>query len=124
MNVKKNISLDSLLVQLPITFHDALEAINANALGIIFFLGQDSKLAGVFTDGDLRRTLEKEIDFKNTTIQSVMTPKGITVQPDMMATEALYLMEKHKIIPLLVVNDDNILVGAFNIHDLFRAGIV
>ena len=57
MNVKKNISLDSLLVQLPITFHDALEAINANALGIIFFLGQDSKLAGVFTDGDARRAL-------------------------------------------------------------------
>lgn len=57
MSAKKNTSLDALLVELPVSFHDALEAINANAMGIIFFLGVDRKLVGVFTDGDVRRAL-------------------------------------------------------------------
>jgi perosamine synthetase len=57
MTVKNNIPLESLLVTLPATFHDALEAINANTLGIVFFVNEDRKLIGVFTDGDARRAL-------------------------------------------------------------------
>ena len=64
MTVKNNIPLESLLVTLPATFHDALEAINANTLGIVFFVDKDRKLIGVFTDGDARRALLAGADFK------------------------------------------------------------
>jgi arabinose-5-phosphate isomerase len=111
-------------IQVDALLSEALIEMSQKKLGLVTIVDKQDKILGVFTDGDLRRTLEKGIDFKNTYIKSVMTQKGITVKPDMMATEALYLMEKHKIIPLLVVTDDNVLVGAFNIHDLLRAGIV
>jgi arabinose-5-phosphate isomerase len=103
---------------------EALLEMSRKKLGVVAIVDPQSKILGVFTDGDLRRALQKDIDIKNTLMESIMTPKGITVEPDLLAAEALYLMEKYKIIPLLVATADNVLVGAFNIHDLFRAGIV
>lgn len=81
-------------------------------------------LIGIFTDGDLRRALEKEINFNQTPIHEVMTKNCKTVNPSMLAVEALNLMETYKITGLPVCDETGKLVGAFNIHELFKAGVV
>jgi len=84
----------------------------------------DNTVAGVYTDGDLRRTIDHKIDLHTAQVRDVMTAGCKTVQPDMLAAEALQIMEKTKINALPVVNADNELVGAMNMHDLLRAGVV
>jgi arabinose-5-phosphate isomerase len=84
----------------------------------------DGKLAGIFTDGDLRRTLDKGIDVREASIDQVMTVHGKTARAEMLAAEALKIMEDHKINALVVVNDEDKPVGALNMHDLLRAGVM
>jgi arabinose-5-phosphate isomerase len=79
---------------------------------------------GIFTDGDLRRTLEKPIDVHNTPVESVMTVRPRTIAPTRLAAEAAKLMEDHRISAILVVDDEQHLVGAFNTHDLFQAMVI
>jgi len=81
-------------------------------------------LLGVFTDGDLRRTLDKQIDLHATLMGEVMTANPKRVAPRMLAAAAVHLMETHKITVLPVVDDNNVVVGALNVHDLFRAGVM
>ncbi len=87
-------------------------------------LEADGRLAGVFTDGDLRRTLDRTIDIHTATIDQVMTPHGKTARAEMLAAEALKIMEDHKIGALVVVDDADHPIGALNMHDLLRAGVM
>jgi arabinose-5-phosphate isomerase len=82
------------------------------------------RMLGVFTDGDLRRTLDRTIDVHTTTMREVMTSPGKRVKPTELAAEAAHLMEKHSITALPVVDDAGTLVGALNVHDLLRAGVL
>ena len=103
---------------------DALMEMTRKGLGMTVILEADGRLAGVFTDGDLRRTLDRTIDIHTATIDAVMTPHGKTARPDMLAAEALKIMEDHKIGALVVVNSDDRPIGALNMHDLLRAGVM
>ena len=82
------------------------------------------QLGGIFTDGDLRRVLDQRLDIHNTPIKAVMTANCVTVQPQMLAAEALQIMEKKKINALLVVDEHRVPIGAFNMHDLLKAGVI
>jgi arabinose-5-phosphate isomerase len=103
---------------------DALVEMTRKGLGMTAVVDENGKLAGVFTDGDLRRTIDHRIDVHTAKVSEVMTADCKTVQPGMLAAEALQIMEATKINALPVTNDDNKLVGALNMHDLLRAGVV
>ncbi|MCF7203744.1 KpsF/GutQ family sugar-phosphate isomerase [Pseudomonas oligotrophica] len=103
---------------------DALLEMTQKGLGMTVVLEPDGRLAGIFTDGDLRRTLDKGIDFQQARIEQVMTVHGKTATPDMLAAEALKIMEDHKINALVVVDEQDRPVGALNMHDLLRAGVL
>jgi arabinose-5-phosphate isomerase len=79
---------------------------------------------GVFTDGDLRRALDKQIDVHATVMKEVMTARPKTIGPQELAAEAVHLMEVHRITALPVADDRGQLVGAVNFHDLLRAGVM
>ncbi len=83
-----------------------------------------SRMLGVFTDGDLRRALDARADVHHTTMREVMISPGKSVQPQELAAEAAHLMEKHRITALPVVDAAGVLVGALNVHDLLRAGVL
>jgi arabinose-5-phosphate isomerase len=93
-------------------------------LGMTAIVDQDEKLKGVFTDGDLRRSLDNAVDIHTTRVEQVMTENGKTVRPDMLAAEAVHLMDTHKITALIVVDENGKVIGALNVHDLLRAGIM
>jgi arabinose-5-phosphate isomerase len=82
------------------------------------------KVVGLFTDGDLRRTLEQPLDLQQAKIADVMTKNPKTIRADELAVAAVEKMETLKINGLLVVDDTNTLVGALNMHDLLKAGVV
>lgn len=103
---------------------DGLLEMSRGNLGITAVVDAGGRLRGVFTDGDLRRTLDRREDIHETPIGDVMTPGGKTVRPDDLAARAVRLMEDHGITALLVVDGEGTLVGALNIHDVFRAGVV
>ena len=84
----------------------------------------NGRLEGVFTDGDLRRALDRRIDVHDTPRRAVMTVDCRTIGPRELAAEAVLLMERHRITALVVVNEDRTVVGALNVHDLLRAGVV
>lgn len=93
-------------------------------LGMTAVIDGAGRLAGIFTDGDLRRVLEGSIDVHGTAMREVMTSPCKTVQEGVLAAEAVHLLEKHQISGLLVVNKAHQVVGALNIHDLLRAGVM
>ena len=93
-------------------------------LGMTAIVDANMNILGIFTDGDLRRALDAGVDVHNTAISSVMHSECKTTSDDVLAAEAVHLMEENKITSLLVADDENRLVGALNIHDLFRAGIM
>lgn len=102
----------------------ALLEMTRKGLGMTIVLGEDGRLAGIFTDGDLRRTLDKGLDVRQVTIDQVMTVHGKTARPDMLAAEALKIMDDHKINVLVVVDDKDHPVGVLHVHDLTRAGVI
>ena len=106
------------------SIRDALMEITAKGLGMTAIVDEDDKIVGVFTDGDLRRTLDLDIDLQSSSVTQVMTRGGISIRSDKLAAEALKLMEDNKISGLLVVDEANCLIGALNMHDLLRAGVV
>jgi len=103
---------------------DALMEMSSKGLGMTAVVNEQQQLLGVFTDGDVRRALDKGVDVHKSTIDSVMSTGCKTVGPEDLAAEALHLMETHKVSALLVVSEDGALVGALNMHDLLRAGVV
>ncbi len=106
------------------TIGQALVEMTAKGLGMTAVVDDSGRIRGIYTDGDLRRTLDRGVDLQRTPVAEVMTPGGITTRPDRLAAEALKLMEEKKINALLVVDEDNRLTGALNMHDLLRAGVV
>jgi len=104
---------------------EALLEMTQKGLGMTGIVDIDGKLAGIFTDGDLRRVLDHgEVNVHQVSIAEVMTCHCKTVQPRQLAVETLSLMEKHKINSLIVVDKQQRPVGALNMHDLLRAGVV
>lgn len=104
---------------------DALVEMTRKGLGMTAIVDGDGRLLGVFTDGDLRRTLDDEqIDLRSTPVTRVMTSHPRTIGPERLAVEAARMMEAHKINALLVVDGSGVLLGALNIHDLLRARVV
>ncbi len=102
----------------------ALLEMTRKGLGITVITDAAERVLGVFTDGDLRRTLDRRIDVHSVTVAEVMTRHCKTVHPGILAAEALHLMDTHKINALPVVNEAGLLVGALNMHDLLRAGVM
>ncbi|PAJ79144.1 arabinose 5-phosphate isomerase KdsD [Burkholderia ubonensis] len=111
-------------VGLDATLSDALFQITAKRLGMTAVVGADGKVAGIFTDGDLRRVLERDGDFRRLPIADVMTRQPRTIGPDHLAVEAVELMERHRINQMLVVDADGALIGALNMHDLFSKKVI
>ena len=103
---------------------EGLLEISRKGLGMTAVVDEQSRVLGVFTDGDLRRKLDAGVDLHNVTMKEVMTANCQTVTDDILAAEALQIMESRKINGLLVVNASGELVGALNMHDLLRAGVV
>jgi arabinose-5-phosphate isomerase len=107
-----------------VTLEEGLVEMGRKGLGLTAVTDPAQQLLGVFTDGDLRRALDRGVDLRGTRIDAVMTRAPRTVRPQQLAAEAVNLMEEHRINALLVVDDAGRLVGALNIHDLLRAGVV
>jgi arabinose-5-phosphate isomerase len=106
------------------TFKQALLEISRGRMGMTAVLDAGDKVKGIFTDGDLRRALEKALNFENTLVSEVMTAGPRSIRPEALAVEAVQLMERHKVNQLLVVDERGRLVGALNMHDLFRAKVL
>lgn len=102
----------------------ALLEMTRKGLGMTAIVDAQDHVLGIYTDGDLRRTLEQGIDVRSAKIIDVMTRSGKTAKADWLAAQAVQLMEKHKITALLVVDESDKLVGAIHMQDLLRAGVV
>lgn len=106
-----------------VTIKDALLEMSAKGLGIIAILDQDDKFIGVYTDGDLRRSFEKDISV-NAPLAGVMHRGGVHVDQECLAADALSIMQDHKISAMIVTDKEQHVVGAFNMHDLLRSGLI
>ena len=93
-------------------------------LGMTTVVDEGRRVIGIFTDGDLRRALDRQLDVHSTPMRAVMTAGGKVAKPRMLAAEAVHMMEEHRITALPVVDDAGVLVGALNVHDLLRAGVM
>ncbi len=111
-------------VNASVTLRDALLEMTDKGLGMTAIIDEKNTILGIYTDGDLRRTLDTGSDIRTTTIREVMHANCKTTSADVLAAEALHLLEENKITSLLVADDNGKLVGALNIHDLFREGLM
>ncbi len=107
-----------------VNLRDGLMEMTQKGLGMTAIVDTDRKILGIFTDGDLRRALDEGADVHKTKMSDVMHTDCRTTTADILAAEAVHILEENKITSLLVADDDQRLVGALNIHDLFRAGIM
>ena len=115
--------------ELPLVKHNAtvmqaLFEISDKGLGMTGVIDDNNNLLGVFTDGDLRRALDKQVDIHESTVEQVMTPKSVTMIQGKLAVDALNLMQKHKISAMFIVDDEQKPVGAIKMHTLLKAGVV
>jgi len=106
------------------SFVDVLLEMSKKGMGMAAVLNSGGKVVGIFTDGDLRRTLEREPDVRTLKIAEVMKRNPHTIAPHKLAAEAVELMERYKISQLLVVAETGELVGALNTHDLLHAKVI
>ena len=106
------------------TLAEAVLEISCKGLGMTAIVDDARQVLGIYTDGDLRRTLEKRVDFATTTISSVMSRNPRSIKPDALAAEAVQIMEQYNISQMLVIDSNNKLVGALNMHDLLRAKVI
>jgi len=111
-------------VQASTPLSGGLLEMSRKGLGLTAIVDGDGRVLGIFTDGDLRRTLDRQIDVHRTAMSDVMTRGCKTIGPSELAAEAVRLMEQYRITGLLVVDDAGRLVGALNVHDLLRAGVM
>jgi arabinose-5-phosphate isomerase len=101
-----------------------MREMSAKGLGASAIVDNDNRVLGIFTDGDLRRLVEKGVDLRAVTAKEVMFPEPRTIRDDALAVEAAELMEKHRITSVLVVDADGRLCGAVNSNDLMRAKVI
>lgn len=106
------------------TLLEALMEMTAKGLGMTAVIDAERRPLGIFTDGDLRRCLDQGVDVRDALVSEVMTPGGKRIAPERLAAEALNVMEEKKINALLVVDPQERLCGALNMHDLLRSGVV
>lgn len=111
-------------VPIEATLSTAVLEISRKRMGMTAVVDTAGRIAGIFTDGDLRRTVEKVTDLKSARIADLMSKAPRTIGPQALAVEAVELMERDMINQLLVAGEDGVLVGALNMHDLFRAKVV
>jgi arabinose-5-phosphate isomerase len=102
----------------------ALLEMTRTGLGLTAVLDAQQRVLGVFSDGDLRRALDRRVDVHQTTMRELMTPGGRRIGPHELAAAAAALMETHRVTALLVTDAEQRLIGALNVHDLMRAGVV
>lgn len=114
-------SLPKVKIQTKLT--DVLIEMSKKAMGMAAIVSDHNEVLGIYTDGDLRRTLDKGIDVHSATMDQVMTRSCKTIKKNILAVEALQMMENFKITSLLIVDDNNLLIGAVHLHDLLRAGV-
>ena len=103
---------------------DGLLEVTRKGLGMTAIVDGADHLLGVFTDGDLRRALDRAADLRTTRMSEVMTRHAKSVRVNSLAAEAVHVMETHRITALVVVDANDVVVGALNVHDLLRAGVV
>jgi len=111
-------------VRVDTPLREGLKEMSSKGLGMTVVVDEADRILGVFTDGDLRRALYSKENLRDSVMGDVMTPRPKHVGPRSLAAEAVLLMERNKITRLLVADDHDKLVGALNIDDLFRAGVV
>ncbi|HSG97653.1 MAG TPA: KpsF/GutQ family sugar-phosphate isomerase [Woeseiaceae bacterium] len=107
-----------------VPLRDALLEMTDKGLGMTAIVDDGRHILGIYTDGDLRRTLDTGADIRTTVMRDVMHRNCRTVSADTLAAEALHMLEENKITGLLVADDNNVVIGALNIHDLFREGLM
>ena len=112
------------MVNLDATLGDAILEISKKGVGMTAIVDAKQHVMGIYTDGDLRRTLAKKLDLGTTPIQSVMSANPRRIGPDSLAAEAVQMMEQFNINQMLVVDEENRLVGALNMHDLLHAKVI
>ncbi|HCI52682.1 MAG TPA: KpsF/GutQ family sugar-phosphate isomerase [Gallionella sp.] len=112
------------LVQEGAMLSEALMEMSRKGVGMTAIVDAHGGVLGIFTDGDLRRTLEKKLDFGTTPVKSVMSVNPRCIGEESLAVEAVQLMEQHNISQMLVVNTQHQLVGALNMHDLLHAKVI
>ena len=106
------------------TLSESLLEMTRKGLGMTTIIDENGAMIGLFTDGDLRRALDHGVDPHNTPINDVMTSNCTTITADILAAEALKVMEDRKINALICVDTENRAIGAINMHDLLKAGVV
>lgn len=111
-------------VNVAATITDALLEITAKRMGMTVVVSDDEHVLGIFTDGDLRRLIEKNSQFQSVSLKDAMTPKPHLIRPDVLAAEAVEMMERYRINQLVVADSDGKLIGALNLHDLFAAQVI
>jgi arabinose-5-phosphate isomerase len=103
---------------------EGLLEMSRKRLGMTAVVDAEDRVLGIFTDGDLRRALDRRIDIQKARMADVMTRGGRSLGPQVLAAEAVLMMEKHAINALLVEDPQGRLIGALNVHDLLRAGVM
>ncbi len=111
-------------VGLDTSFSELMREMSIKGLGASAVVDAEHHVLGIFTDGDLRRLVEKGVDLRRCKVGDVMHPKPRTVRADSLAVEAVALMEQYRITSILVVDHDNVLCGALNTNDLMRAKVI
>jgi len=111
-------------VALGTSINAALIEVTEKRLGMTTVVDHNGVLVGIFTDGDLRRTLDLNLDLKSTPIEQVMTRQSTTVNEEMLAAEALHIMQTKQINALIACDDQGRPTGALNMHDMLKAGVI
>jgi arabinose-5-phosphate isomerase len=106
------------------SLQDALLEMTAKRMGMVVTLDLNNQVAGIFTDGDLRRLLEKSTNLDGLTLKNAITSAPRTIPPELLAEEAIEMMEKYRINHLVVTDAKGVLLGALNLHDLFAAKVI
>jgi arabinose-5-phosphate isomerase len=106
------------------SLQDALLEMTSKRMGMVVILDNADKVTGIFTDGDLRRLLEKSTNLDGLTLKQAITSAPRTIPPELLAEEAIEMMETHRINHLVVTDSKGTLLGALNLHDLFAAKVI
>jgi arabinose-5-phosphate isomerase len=115
---------DTPKISINASLQDALLEMTAKRMGMVITIDEANKVNGIFTDGDLRRLLEKTSNLAGVTIKDATTSTPRTIPPELIAEEAIEMMEKHRINQLVVTDASGSLLGALNLHDLFAAKVI
>jgi len=120
--MRRGKDLPTVRPETPLT--EGLLEMSRKRLGLTAVVDAAGQVVGIFTDGDLRRALDRDLDVRATTMADVMTRGPRSIGPGELAAEAVLMMEKHSVNGLLVLDESGRLVGALNVHDLLRAGVM